>query len=126
MKEIRCPYCRSLYTLDGSLNFSAPKIQIINCPVCKYPQNIATDFPLPVSWGNPKVVERNEPLMPWNEFKLTNVAAQNLSKPLSPELTEPLYNLQAPDWLKNIASGISGIGIWVIAVLVLIFLIKRK
>lgn len=121
MKELRCPYCRSLLRYDGRLDFSAPAIQVRNCPVCNFPNWLATDYPLPILWVNPQVIEENKPLKPYTE-----VLPATLQKAPSAESQQPLYTWTTPDWMKNATSGLGNIGIWVVVVLALVLLIKWR
>lgn len=121
MKELRCPYCRSLLRYEGKLNFSAPAIQVKKCPVCQYPNWLATDFPLPIFWDKVEVIEEYRPLKLYTE---TLPPASYEPPPV--ESQKPLFTYQTPDWLKSAASGFGNIGIWVVVVLALVLLIKRK
>jgi hypothetical protein len=123
MKEIQCPYCQSVYQLDGQLCFSAPVMQTVPCPVCSYPQSIATDFPIPVLWVNPKIILRKEPLMPYAEWIGKKPA---LAKSLTPTAQEKqaLYGFTTPEFWNKLNLNIKSIGI-VIAVIAVLYLLKR-
>jgi len=128
MKELRCPYCRSLIGYDGTLDFLVTNIQVLPCPVCGYPQWIATDYPVPVKFIDPKILEMNKPLMPWSEFQKTG-AGKNLSTPPPTETQNPVYQ-PVIEQFKKAAQAVTGIGanigIWVVVVLVLVLLIKKR
>ncbi len=112
-----CSWCRSKLEISGTVDISAPRIQQLACPVCKCIIWQAAGFPLPRIWKILRVTERHEPPSPIPSFLQT-------APPLAEQ--EPAYQFQMPDWIKSATSGLGNIGIWIVVVLVLILLIKRK
>jgi hypothetical protein len=112
-----CPWCRSELELSGSVDISAPRIQQLICPVCKYILWQAAGFPLPRVWKIIGINQRYEPPSPIPAFLQTNVPESE---------QQPAYQFQMPDWIKSVTSGLGNIGIWIVVVLVLILLVKRK
>jgi len=112
-----CPWCRSKLEFSGSVNVSAPRIQQLICPVCKYILWQAAGFPLPKIWKITGIIERHEPLSPIPAFLQTNVPESEI---------KPAYEFEMPAWTKNAFSGLGNIGIWIVVVLALVLLIKKK
>ena len=129
MKEIRCPYCRSLIGYNGTLDFTVANIQVLTCPVCGYPQWVATDYPVPVKFIEPKVLELNKPIMPWSDFAKKTEAGKNLSQAPPADTQNPVYQ-PVIEQFKKAGQALTGaginIGLWVVIVLGLVFLIKER
>lgn len=89
-----CPHCRSVFEINGRLDFKAKSLQVINCPVCGQDIWLASGM-WPQAWTVGKVIKReynpappvlsspppgdNKPV--WSDFKIL------------PDLSAPLKNL---------------------------------
>lgn len=118
-KEFTCPRCRSVIQLIGSVDFNPVALQTLNCSVCGQKWWLASDWSIlkgyGYKWSVGKILERHEP----------------------PENTKPVPVPEPPDtkiWsdfsiiepLQNLGKGLYNIGIWIIAILILWYLIKRR
>lgn len=124
-----CPHCRSVFELNGQLDFGAKALQVINCPVCGQEIWIPSGL-WPQQWTVGKVIVRNyEPSPPiivstpsdinktvWGDFSFTQ-PLKDLGTNISNAVSEPL---------KNLGQGAYKIGIWAVVILVLVFLILRQ
>lgn len=110
-----CPHCKSVFEINGRLDFKAKSLQVINCPVCG--QDIWLPSGLwPQAWTVGKVIKR-----------VYNPAPPVLSSP--PPDSKPVWSdfkilpdLSAP--LKNLSATAKHAVIAIIIILALLLLIK--
>ena len=110
-----CPNCRSVYEINGTLDFGAKSIQVVNCPVCSQEKWIASGL-WPQHWTIGNIITRQEPTTPPQIIP-------------EPENAKPVFSdliIPGQDQVTAIGQGIYKIGIWVVVVLALVFLIKVK
>ncbi len=69
MNNIICPFCRSTLKPIGNVDFNAPSISVINCPVCGYPNWIPSGYPIPYRYTALGIVNAVAPTKTWAEFK---------------------------------------------------------
>jgi hypothetical protein len=138
--DIICPVCRSILAWTGYTDFKAAQLQKLTCPVCGAPIWLATTFPIPVTYDSLKVIQRNNPVITWDQLKAQNPAtAANIETPPS-DANLSIYNdfsviqglkdsinaVTAPiQQATNIAqTGLIVLGL--IALIIFIFFIKNK
>lgn len=110
--NLNCPYCQSTLSPQGGIDFNAPAIIVLNCPVCGFPVWIPQDYPVPRRWTSLLVINARSPSIPLSQFKAQNPTAYaNLTqtpKEAAPDqgiykdfsITKPIGDLAG-----NIASG---------------------
>jgi len=112
-----CPNCRSTFEINGALDFGAPALQAINCPVCG--QQIWEASGLwPQQWTVGQVISAQTNYPP-----PTVVTA-----PTGPD-TQPVFsNLTLPggNLFNQVGQTFNNVGIWAVVVLVLVLLIMMK
>lgn len=114
-RQIINPSDRAVLEVSGYLDFSAPSIQKIFSPTNQQELWIDSGLP-PVRWTTIKVIR--DPA----EIKDPIEVSQDIPKSFEKPVIQPFV----PQPLKDIFSGIKNIGIWLVAVLILIFLIRRQ
>lgn len=109
-----CPNCRSTYQISGRLDFGAPSLQVVNCPVCSQEKWIPSGI-FPQRWVVGQVIDRQPVPGP----------AVPIPKP---DDIDPVWDITIPgqDAIVAAGQGIYKIGIWIIVVLVLVILIQYE
>lgn len=112
-KQQICPHCRSVFEINGALDFGAKSVQAINCPVCG--QEIWVDSGLwPQKWTVGKIITKEyNPAPP-----------DIISQPVPTETVWKDFSILGP--LAGLGNNIKQIAIWAVIVLVLIAVIKFK
>lgn len=109
-----CPNCRSTYEVSGNLDFGAPALQSVNCPVCSQSKWLASGL-WPQQWVVGKVLTR-QPVL---------TSPQVIPPPADDTAN---WTFQWPELgqtaVANAGQGLYKIGIWVVVVLVLVVLIR--
>lgn len=113
-QNFRCPRCRSLIRLVGNLDFFVPAIQELICPVCGQKWWVASGFPS-YRWRTDKILKCFEPATPL-------IDTEKIPK----EYQKPVLQFKLPEPFKEAGKGLYNISIWIVVVLILIFLIKRR
>jgi len=108
----RCPNCRSLIQLTGVLDFSAPAIQELYCPVCSQKWWVPSGFP-GYRWSINKVIERFEP-------KTARIYVESPPEESQQSIWKDTRILQP---LQEFGKSLYGMGMWLMAILVLIVII---
>lgn len=108
-----CPNCRSVYEINGALDFGAKSIQVVNCPVCSQEKWIASGL-WPQRWTIGNVIKR----------EVVTTPPVIIPPPEDPAPVFSDFRLPGQDQAAALGQGLYKIGIWVVVVLVLIFLIK--
>ncbi len=79
----RDPGSGSLIKIEGKIDFSAPRLQILTSPVSGAPitlPSVPEGSIFPRRWDKITVLERYEPVMLWEDTLKRNPEAANLSK----------------------------------------------
>lgn len=126
MDDFRCPVCRSLLHFNWVIDLSVAKIQTNTCPVCKAVNWIASGFPAKRITSTEVLEKPQELKITWDELK--QIAPQ-VDKPVpQSEKTSAVQDAvtETKNFFGSLGSGIYSIGIWIVVVLVLVLLIKRR
>lgn len=138
---IICPVCRSTLRAVGYIDFKAPAISVIKCPVCGTPIDVPSvlgsgllDTLHPMRWDGFDVVNRVEPVNSWADLQKQNPqATQNLEKPIKEEFNQPvLSTLSLTQPFVDIANAvktplaITGVVMVAVALIIVILAIKLK
>jgi hypothetical protein len=115
---IICPVCRSTLEPQGYVDFGAPRISIVPCPVCNAPIWIPSGWPLPKRWTSFKVIKRNQPVIYWQNLKQEKPGVAKEVETLSEEQKKPIYEF------SDLSQGIKKASTWVIIILALVLAIK--
>jgi ribosomal protein S27AE len=125
-KQQICPRCRSVIQLNGQINFSAPALQSLDCPVCGQGWWLSSDFPLPKRWSIGKIITaydtKSKPVLSNQQIP------EDLQKSVYSDfqiIPDSITNA-VKNTVDNVTGSVKAIGIWIVVVLVLVLLIKRK
>jgi hypothetical protein len=128
--RIICPNCRSELEASGNLEVSAPSISILNCPVCGFPNWIPGGYPVPTRWAGLEVIKRNEPVTLFEDLKKESPELAKQFEQAPEEAGKGIYKdfslLPSNLDLQSLGQGAYKIGLWVLVVLLLVYLIRRK
>lgn len=117
-----CPLCRSLLQANGSVDFKAPALSHPVCPVCGYPEDIPSGFPVPYRWDSLTVLTYQKPIKTYEQLvkekptiavTTMQLADSKNNQPIYPD--KPIqYGLDQTanvfgDVTKQLTSGISNI-----------------
>lgn len=79
--NIQCPVCQSILRPNGNVDFNAPALSVIICPVCGFPEWIPSGYPIPNKWTSLSVVNVGNANIKWSDFKAANpTTAANLEQ----------------------------------------------
>jgi len=109
-----CPNCRSTYSIKGTLDFGAPSLSVVTCPVCSQDKWIPSGL-WPMRWVVGEVINRQP------------IPGPPVPIP-PPDQNGPVFDFEIPgqDAIVAAGRGLYNIGIWVVVVLVLIILIQYQ
>jgi len=110
-----CPNCRSTFEISGRLDFSAPSLQTIYCPVDNQAIWKASGL-IPQRWSVGKIIDYVTPVS-----QPIPVTAPTDDSPVWSHFEIPFQNQ-----LGSLGQGLYKIGLWVVIVLVLVAVIKIK
>lgn len=139
IRDYICPGCGSQLRLDGSMSFTAARLQRRICPVCGTPSDLEASAEflgigrVPLEYPiTPTVIKREEPKLTWNQMAKGSTAgavvAAEVAKGIQTEQNKPLYNaLYIPNPLagifKNLTVGAVAVGV---GALVLILVLQNR
>jgi len=112
MANVQCPYCQSILEPQGNIDFQAPSISVVNCPVCGYPLWVPADFPIPHRWTGFRVINLQNPDKRWSDFVKANPqTAANLNAAPAEAADKGIYkdfSITKPigELVGNVATGI--------------------
>jgi hypothetical protein len=99
----RCPNCKSTFEVNGSLDFGAARIQVINCPVCSQDIWEASGL-LPQRWSVGQVITREKVT---TKPVITPAPTGKDAEPLTADITLPPV-----DAALALGRGVYNVGMW--------------
>jgi len=124
--NVVCPNCRSELQKQAVIDFNPPKIQIVRCPVCDYPIWLTPPFLSQVRYTGFKVITRIEPMQTFADVQKTNPELAPLAETLPTGEAKPLFSFDLSGILSGLGSNVKLAAGFILAALVLVYLIKRS
>lgn len=134
---IICPVCRSQLRAVGYVDYSAPSVSQLICPVCGAPNFVPStlnsgllDTLFPMRWTFLDVLVRNDPVKTWEQIKVEQPEQTAAIEAGLPGTDKPIWNNFTFDLTKlypNLTGAVTGslILLLIIAVIVLIIIFKK-